>query len=322
MQQILYNINVMNQFEQKIVFMGTPAFAANILEGLYDAGYNIVAVVSQPDKEVGRKHELKASEVKEKALELGLPVLTPRRIKDEYEEVLSYGPDLIITAAYGQFIPEAVLDYPEYRCINAHGSLLPKYRGGAPIQRAIINGEDYTGVSIMYMAKKMDAGEVLMMRSVPIMIDDTNSTMFSKLSDLALEMLLELLPHIFRKEVSAVPQNEEEATFAYNLDKEIEHISFEDETKKVYDHIRGLLDNPGAYFICRDKKYKIEKVFFEKAEETDAGVFRGLEKDYLRVDCTDGFIKIYQIRPEGKNSMDAKAFFNGNGRNMAGERLG
>ena len=237
------------------------------------------------------------------------------------KQIRDYDPDLIITAAYGQFIPSAVLDYPRFGCINAHGSLLPKYRGGAPIQRAIINGENETGVSIMYMVKKMDAGDILMSRSIPIMIDDTNTTMFSKLSDLSLEMLQDLLPKLFSGDVETRKQNEEEATFAYNLEKEIEHIRFDEEVKTVYDHIRGLLDEPGAYFVCKGKKYKMEKVFFEKAEDSRPSTFIGLEKDYLRIDCIDGFIKVYQIRPEGKNSMDARSFHNGNGRNMKGETL-
>ena len=311
----------MKKYDEKIVFMGTPAFAANILDGLVNAGFHIVAAVSQPDKEFGRKRILKPSEVKAKAMELGIPVLTPNLIKEDYIEVLSYEPDLIITAAYGQFIPEAILNYPKYRCINAHGSLLPKYRGGAPIQRSIINGDEETGITIQYMVKKMDRGDILYQKAIPIQIEDTNSTMFAKLSDLALEMLVELLPKIFEGDIDSKAQDEEEATYAYNLEKEIEHIDFNDETKKVYDHIRGLLDQPGAYFIYKERKYKMEKVFFGLAQNTEASIFRGLEKDYLRIDCRDGFIKVYQIKPEGKNSMDAKAFYNGTGRTMAGEKL-
>ncbi len=311
----------MKNYDEKIVFMGTPAFAANILEGLVNAGFHIVAVVSQPDKEFGRKRILKPSEVKEKAIGLGIPVLTPYRIKEEYEDVLSYEPDLIITAAYGQFIPEAVLNYPKFRCINAHGSLLPKYRGGAPIQRSIINGDEETGITIQYMVKKMDQGEILHQKAIPIEIEDTSTTMFAKLSDLALKMLLELLPRLFTGDVKTVAQDEAQATYAYNLEKEIEHIDFNEGTKKVYDHIRGLLDQPGAYFLHKGRKYKMEKVFFELCPDTTASVFRGLEKDYLRIDCRDGFIKVYQIKPEGKNSMDAKAFYNGTGRTMAGEKL-
>ena len=312
----------MNISDYKIVFMGTPAFASHILDGLYKAGFHIVAVVSQPDKEFGRKRILKPSEVKEKALELGIPVLTPNKIKDEYEEVLAYEPDLIITAAYGQFIPSVILNYPKFKCINAHGSLLPKYRGGAPIQRAIINGEEETGITIQYMAKKMDQGEILYQKAIPIEIEDTNTTMFEKLSDLALEMLLEFLPKLFSDDVSPISQIEEEATYAWNLEKEIEEIAFDEDVKKVYDHIRGLLDQPGAHFVYKDKKYKMEKVFFEYEEGCVPNTFVGLEKDYLRIDCRNGFIKVYQIKPEGKNSMDAKSFYNGNGRNMAGETLG
>ena len=311
----------MDYSRYRIVFMGTPAFASNILEGLFKQGYNIVSVVSQPDKLYGRKRELKASEVKEKALELSIPVLTPEKIREDYEGVLTYKPDLIITAAYGQFIPQVLLDYPKFGCINAHGSLLPRYRGGAPIQRAIINGEKQTGITIQYMVKQMDRGDILAKKAIDIGIEDTNSTMFEKLSDLALDMLIDLLPKLFEGNVEALAQNEEEATYAYNLEKEIEHVGFEEDVKKVYDHIRGLLDQPGAYFVYKNKKYKIEKAFYEECEGTEAGIFKGLEKDYLRIDCDNGFIKVYMIRPEGKNSMDAKAFYNGVGRNMAGERL-
>lgn len=312
----------MRYCDQRIVFMGTPEFASNILKGLVEAGFNIVGVVSQPDKEVGRKRILQPSSVKKTALELGLPVITPIRIRNEYEEVLRYEPELIITAAYGQIVPKALLEYPKYKCINTHGSLLPKYRGGAPIQRSIINGDDFTGMSIMYMNEKMDEGDILYQKKLPIDIHDTNSDLFVKMSDLALEMLLEFLPRFFEGDFKAIKQNDEEATYAYNLDKEIEHVSFEDDVKKVYDHIRGLLDNPGCYFMLKEKKYKIEMCFFEYAEDVEVNTFRGLKNDYLRFDCLNGFIKVYMIKPEGKNSMDGRSFYNGAGRNLVGEKLG
>jgi len=302
--------------------MGTPEFASNILKGLTEAGFNIVGVVSQPDKEVGRKRILQPSDVKKTALELGLPVITPIKIRNEYEDVLRFEPELIITAAYGQIVPKALLDYPKYKCINTHGSLLPKYRGGAPIQRSIINGDEFTGMSIMYMNEKMDEGDILYQKKLPIDIHDTNSDIFVKLSDLALKMLLEFLPKFFAGDFEAVKQNDEEATYAYNLDKDIEHIFFEDDVKKVYDHIRGLLDNPGCYFLMKDRKYKIEKCFFEYAEDVEPNTFRGLDRDYLRFDCNNGFIKVYMIKPEGKNSMDGRSFYNGAGRNLVGEKLG
>ena len=305
----------MNTNKQRIVFMGTPQFAADILAGLFADGYNIVAVVSQPDKEFGRKKVLKPSQVKMKALELGIPVLTPRKVRYEYEEILAYEPDLIITSAYGQIIPKELLEYPKYKCINTHGSLLPLYRGGAPIQRAIINGDKQTGITIMYM-------NVLYQKAIDIDIHDTASDMFNKLSVLALSMLREFLPELFAGKVNPVKQDNDKASYAYNLEKELEHIAFNDDVLNVYNHIRGLLDNPGAYVMIKDRKYKLEKVFFEYADDVDASVFKGLEKDYLRLDALNGFIMVYMIKPEGKNSMDAKSFYNGAGRNLIGEKLG
>lgn len=302
--------------------MGTPDFAAYILEGLINAGYNIVGVVSQPDKEVGRKRILTPSSVKNMALKYNIPVLTPAKIRKEYEDVLALEPDLIISSAYGQIIPSAILDYPKYKCINTHGSLLPEYRGGAPIQRSIINGEKQTGITIMYMNEKMDEGDILYQKAIDIDIHDTNTSLFNKLSVLALDMLLEFLPKLFNGDINPIAQDHAKATYAPNLEKEIEHIEFTYDTLTVYNHIRGLLDNPGCFCIIKDKKYKIEKVDFELSEVVDTNKFIGLEKDYLRFDCKDGFIKVYTIKPEGKNSMDAKSFFNGAGRNLIGETLG
>lgn len=307
---------------ERIVFMGTPNFAAYILEGLIKAQYNIVGVVTQPDKEVGRKRVLTPSPVKEVALKYNLPILTPIKIRKEYDEVLNLKPDLVISSAYGQIVPSAILDYPKFKCINTHGSLLPKYRGGAPIQRAIINGEKQTGITIMYMNEKMDEGDILYKESINIDIHDTNTTLFDKLSKLSLQMLLEFLPKLFKGEVVPIVQNHSEATYAPNLDKEIEHIKFSNDTLSVYNHIRGLLDNPGCFCVIKDKKYKIEKVDYELSECVNANKFSGLQDDYLRFDCKDGFIKVYSIKPEGKNSMDAKSFFNGVGRNLVGEELG
>lgn len=300
----------------RIVFMGTPEFASNVLKGLVENNYNIVGVVSQPDKEVGRKRILTPSPVKEMALNYGLKVLTPVKIRKEYEEVLSLEPDLIITCAYGQIIPKELLDYPKYKCINTHGSLLPKGRGGAPIQRSIMNGEDKTGITIMFMNEKMDEGDILYQEEMPIDIHDTNATLFNKLSDLALQMLLKFLPEYIKGNYKAIKQDNAEATYTYNITKEEEFISFNEDVKKVYDHIRGLLDNPGAYFVANDKKYKLISVDFEYCNDTDAGLIRGLENNYFRIDAINGFIKVLKIKPEGKKEMDARSFFNGAGRNL------
>ena len=301
--------------------MGTPDFAANVLEGLLENKYNVVGVVSQADKKVGRKQVLTPSPVKEMALKYDLPVFTPACIKDDYQDILALKPDLIITCAYGQFIPSVLIDYPKYKAINTHGSLLPKYRGGAPIQYSIINGENKTGISIIYMTKKMDAGDILYVKELPIDIKDTSTTLFAKLSDVARNALIEFLPLFFKGEFNRLPQAENEVTFAYNLTKQDEYINFNDDVLKVYNHIRGLLDNPGAYSILDNKKYKFMEVGFDYANNTSPCIFKGLEEDYLRIDCQNGFIKVFNIRPEGKNTMDGKSFYNGNGKNLVGEKF-
>ena len=306
---------------ERIVFMGTPDFAAIVLEGLLQAKYNIVGVVTQPDKEVGRKRILTPSKVSDVALKYNIPVFKPIKIRKEYEDILKLEPDLIITSAYGQIIPSEILDYPKFKCINTHGSLLPLHRGGAPIQRAIMEGDKQTGISIMYMNEKMDDGDILYQKTIPIDIEDTNTTMFSKLADLALEMLLEFLPKLFVGDINPIKQDTSKVTFSYNIEKQEEHITFNDSCLNVYNHIRGLLDNPGCYFTINNTNYKIIKAFFCEANNTKPNTFIGLENDYLRLDCLDGFIKVFDIKPEGKNVMNAKAFFNGNGRNLVGSKF-
>ena len=306
---------------KRIVFMGTPDFAANVLEGLLANNYNIVGVVTQTDKKVGRKQILTPSPVKEVALKHNLKVFTPISIKEDYQNIIDLDPELIITCAYGQFIPSDLIEYPKFKSINTHASLLPKYRGGAPIQRSIINGDKKTGISIIYMTKKMDAGDILYSKEIYIDINDTNATLFKKLSDVARDSLLEFLPLFFKGEFNRISQNEQEATFAYNLDKQDEYINFNRDVLKVYNHIRGLLDNPGANGIMKDKKYKFIKVGFDYCGNTSPCTFKGLENDYLRIDCQNGFIKVFEIRPEGKNTLDGRSFFNGSGKNLIGEKF-
>lgn len=303
---------------ERIVFMGTPHFAANVLEGLIKNSYNIVGVVTQEDKPVGRKKIMTPSPVKEVALKYNLPIFTPHKIKEDYKDILALDPELIITSAYGQFVPEELIEYPKYKAINTHGSLLPKYRGGAPIQWSIINGDDKTGISIIYMTKGMDEGDILYTKEIDILKEDTNTTLFNKLSDIALESLLDFLPKFFEGNFSRIKQDESLVSYAYNLKKEDEFISFNNETIKVYNHIRGLLDNPGAYGVLNNKKYKFIKVDYELKDNTDPSKFVGLENNYLRIDCKDGFIKVLEIKPEGKNNMDAKSFYNGAGKSLVG----
>ena len=307
--------------DTRIIFMGTPSFASNILSGLLDNGYNIVGVVTQADKRIGRKQILTYTPVKEVALAHNLPVFQPLKIRNEYEESLALKHELIITCAYGQFIPKVILDYPKYGCINTHGSLLPKYRGGAPIQKAIINGEEKTGITIMYMDTKMDEGDILFMESLDIDIDDTSTTLFSKLSDLALKMLLEHLDDIIDGNINPVKQNSEEATYAYNLKPEDEYIVFDEDYMKVYNHIRGLLDNPGAYATIENKKIKFHKVRCTDKVLTEPGMVYGLYDGGLLIGALNGSIIIDEIQSEGKSRMKAKDFYNGAGKNLVGKKF-
>lgn len=306
---------------KRIVFMGTPSIASYVLEGLINNGLNIVGVVTQPDKEVGRKKVLTPSPCKEVALKYNLPIFQPKKIREEYTDILALEPDMILTLAYGQIIPKEILDYPKYRCVNAHGSLLPKYRGGAPIQRSIINGDEVTGMTIMFMDEKMDEGDILYKEEIKIEDNDTNTALFDKMAHLTLDMLLKFLPDYFNGNYTAIKQDNSLATYAYNIKKEEEFISFNNSTKVVYNHIRGLLDNPGAYFVLENKKYKLISVGYEATCNEDNSLIDSFKDNYMRINCNDGFIKVYKLKPEGKNEMDAKAFYNGQGRSLIGKRV-
>ena len=301
--------------------MGTPLFASNILEGLINDQREIVAVVTKEDKRIGRKQILTPPPVKEVAMKYGIPCLQPKRIRKEYEEVLNYEPDLILVCAYGQIIPKAVLDHPRYGCVNTHGSLLPKYRGGAPIQRSIIEGEKETGITLMYMSEKMDEGDILAQDKLVIADDDTNSSLFSKMSDLALAMLRRDLDKIIRGEIKAIPQDHDKATYAYNLKKEDEYIDFGEQVRKVYDHIRGLLDDPGAYSVLDDKVYKFHKVRYTDEVLTEPCTIYGLYDKALAIGAKDGTILVDIIQSEGKKAMDARSFFNGLGKSLVGKKF-
>lgn len=305
--------------DTRVVFMGTPSFASNILEGLVADGRSIVAVVTQTDKKIGRKQVLTYSPVKEVALAHNIPVLQPERLKSSYEEVLAYEPDMIIVCAYGQMIPKAILDYPEYGCINTHGSLLPKYRGGAPIQRAIMEGDKETGITLMYMAEKMDAGDILFQEKISIEDTDTSTTLFAKMSDLALDMLRKYLDDIIAGNVLPQAQDESEVTFAYNLKKEDEYIDFGLEAKVVYDHIRGLLDEPVGYALLDGRKYKFYKARYVNEALVEPYKVYGLYDGALAVGAKNGTVLIDIIQSEGKKAMTAKDFYNGVGKTLVGQ---
>ena len=304
----------------RIVFMGTPFFASNILEGLINNNYNIVLVVTQPDKPFGRKRVLKASECKEIAMKNSIDVLCPNSLKDEYKRIFDYKPDLIITCAYGQFLPKGLLDFPKYKSINIHGSLLPKYRGGAPIQRCIMNGDKYTGISIMFMNEHMDEGDILYQNKIKIDINDTSTSLFNKMSNLGREMIIDFLPKFLNGDYIAIKQDNKLSCVAGNIKKEEEHINFNDDVEKVHNHIRALLDNPGCYFVVDDKKYKIHKSAFVADNNSTPSYIYGFENDYIKIGTNNGFILIYLIQAESKNVCNAKEFNNGLGKKIIGKQ--
>ncbi|MCR5307407.1 MAG: methionyl-tRNA formyltransferase [bacterium] len=293
----------------RIVFMGTPSFAVPILEALIKE-YEVVLVVTQPDKEVGRKKILTPSPVKEVALNNNIEVFQPTKIKEDYQKILDSNPDIIITAAYGQIIPKTILDYPKYKCVNVHASLLPKYRGGAPIHWAIINGDEYAGVTIMYMAEKMDAGDIISQDKLLIGEDDT-TTLTNRLSLLGRDLLLKTLPDIFSGNINPIKQNETEVSFAYNISKEDEKINLNNTCKMVYNQIRGLSTTPGGYLIYNDKKVKVySSTFIEKEIDGEIGEIVESNKK-LGIKVKNGVIYPLTIQLEGKNKMSIKDFYNG-----------
>lgn len=295
---------------KKVIFMGTPDFAVPILEKLIDLT-NVVLVVTQPDREVGRKKEIKFSPIKEVALKNNIEVFQPERIRLDYNKILNVEADIIVTCAYGQIIPEILLDAPEYGAINVHASLLPKYRGGAPIHRAIINGEDKTGITIMYMDKGMDTGDMISKIECEISLLDNVGSLHDKLSSLGAKLLEESLPSIFAKTNKREKQNAEDATYAPTIKREDEIIDFTLTGKEIINKIRGLNPWPLANFILNDKEIKVLEATFEKKNITELSKIEVVDKNNLAISCKDGLIYLKKIKPYGKNIMTIKDFLNG-----------
>ena len=294
-----------------VVFMGTPDFAVPILEMLIQ-NYNVSLVVSQPDREKDRKGNIVYSPCKNLAIANNIPVYQPSRIREEYQEIIAKDPDIIITCAYGQIIPEELLDYPRYGCINVHASLLPKLRGGAPIHHAIMNGDKETGVTIMYMDKEMDNGDIISQKKTIIKNDTTLDELYRELSILGADLLKETLPSIFNNTNKRIKQNKDEATYGYNITKEEEHIDFNDNINNIHNKIRGLSSLPGAYTILNGKRMKVylsEKTNTLSSKE--AGTIIDINKSGIFVCTKDYVIKLIDVKIEGKKRCLVKELING-----------
>ncbi|MEG2322490.1 MAG: methionyl-tRNA formyltransferase [Bacilli bacterium] len=299
--------------EVQIIFMGTPVFAVPVLQGLLD-NYKVRAVVTQPDKGA-------YSPIKKLALDNNILVLQPHKIKEEFKEIIDLEPSLIVTCAYGQIIPEEVLDCPRLGCVNVHASLLPKLRGGAPIHKAIIEGHKKTGITIMYMNPKMDEGDIISQEEVVIEDTDTASSLHDKLSIVGRDLLLKTLPSIIDGTNTRTAQNNQEATLAFTIKREDEKISFNKTVKQVVNQIRGLNGWPGAYCIFEGKILKVWSSYATDNYPTGFnGAITSLYKDGFGVKVSNGEVVFTCVQLEGKNKVSGIDFINGK-ENLVGKIL-
>lgn len=295
----------------KVVFMGTPTFAVPLLENLIKET-NVILVVSQPDREKDRKGNILPTPTKKIAIDNNIEVYQPTKIRESYEMITSLKPDIIITCAYGQIIPEVILNCPKYGCINVHGSLLPKLRGGAPIHHAIINGDKKTGITIMYMDKQMDSGDIISQEELEILESDNLDSVYEKMSNLGASLLIKTLPSIIEGTNKRIKQNEDEVTFGYNITKEEEKIDFSKNSKDIHNRIRGLSSIPGAYCLLDDKRLKVYQSEITNSKSTDKpGKIIKIDKTGMYVNTNDFIIKLIDIKLEGKKKCLVSDFVNG-----------
>ena len=318
----------------KIIFMGTPQFAATVLKGLIDSNqYEILAVVTQPDRKVGRKQELRMTPVKELALTVNLPVLQPEKLSGSVEmtqimALLESGEVGIVTAAFGQFLPGKLLDAAQF-AVNTHASLLPKYRGGAPIHYAIMNGEKEAGVTIMEMVRKMDAGDMIAQASTPILEDDNVGTMFEKLALVGRDLLLETLPKYLTGQLKAQAQNEDEVTFSPNISPEEEKIDWNQSAREIFNKVRGMNPFPVAHTTWNGERFKIyetkvsENITDSSVSDLQPGQVVEKTKKVLKVVTGKGVLELLLVQPAGKPKMDVVSFLNGLGQKLqVGDKFG
>lgn len=307
----------------KVIFMGTPDFSTKVLEMLI-AEHDVIAVVTQPDRPVGRKRVLTPPPVKEVAIKHGLPVYQPEKLaqSSELEQLIDLEADLIVTAAFGQILPESLLNAPKLGAINVHASLLPKYRGGAPIHQAIMDGQTETGISIMYMVKKLDAGDIISQQAIEIEHQDDVDTMHDKLSFLGAELLKETLPSIINGTNNRITQNESEASFATNISREQEKIDWYQSAEVIYNHIRGLSPWPVAYTVMDDGNMKVYASRIEKGKTGEPGtIIETTKKAIIVATGSDDAIALTDIQVAGKKRMLTANYLSGVQTSLVGKVL-
>ncbi|WP_412520311.1 methionyl-tRNA formyltransferase [Staphylococcus simulans] len=307
----------------RIIFMGTPDFSTKVLEMLI-AKEDVIAVVTQPDRPVGRKRVMTPPPVKEVAMEHGIDVYQPEKISqsEDLQTLIDMEPDLIVTAAFGQILPKKLLDAPRLGAINVHASLLPKYRGGAPIHQAIIDGEKETGVTIMYMAPKLDAGDIISQQAIDIESNDDVGTMHDKLSFLGADLLAKTLPDIINGTNDRIEQNEAEATFASNISREDERIDWSKSAQAIYNHIRGLSPWPVAYTKLEDKNMKLFKAHIVEGKAGNPGeIIETTKKAIIVGTGSSDAIALTEIQLSGKKRMPTANFLSGYQDDLVGKEL-
>ena len=307
----------------KVIFMGTPDFSTKVLEMLI-AEHDVIAVVTQPDRPVGRKRVLTPPPVKEVAIKHGLPVYQPEKLaqSSELEQLIDLEADLIVTAAFGQILPESLLNAPKLGAINVHASLLPKYRGGAPIHQAIMDGQTETGISIMYMVKKLDAGDIISQQAIEIEHQDDVGTMHDKLSFLGAELLKETLPSIINGTNNLITQNESEASFATNISRKQEKIDWYQSAEVIYNHIRGLSPWPVAYTVMDDGNMKVYASRIEKGKTGEPGtIIETTKKAIIVATGSDDAIALTDIQVAGKKRMLTANYLSGVQTSLVGKVL-
>lgn len=308
----------------KLIFMGTPDFSATVLKGLLeDSQYELLAVVTQPDRAVGRKKEIRMTPVKELALSHDLPVYQPEKLSGsrELEELMELGADGIVTAAFGQFLPTKLLNSVSF-AVNVHASLLPKYRGGAPIHYALINGDAEAGVTLMEMVKEMDAGDMIAKKALLITDKDNVGTLFEKLAVVGRDLLLEHLPAYVAGELKPEAQDPSQVTFSPNISPEEERLDWTKTNRQLFNHIRGMYPWPVAHTLLHGERFKIHEASLAEGSG-QPGEIIALSKKELRIATGEGAIVLKTVQPAGKPKMGIADFLNGIGRKLAvGDRFG
>ena len=311
----------MNIKDLRLLFMGTPEISAYVFERMIEAGYHFVGLIAQPDHPVGRKGLLEKVPTKVIAEKYNIPVFQPVKIRDDYAFMDDIKPDLVITLAYGQIVPQGFLDKVPMGCLNLHGSLLPKYRGASPIQTVLINNEKVTGVTLMEMVKAMDAGRMYAKKEVIIEEDDNSTSLFNKIKIAAAELVLEALPLYIKGELKGEEQNENEVTFCSLIKPEQEKLDLGLSASALIGWIRGLSDEPGAYLYLNNLKLKIYKAKIINNNVTHPlGEIVQADKNGLIFQAKDAQIAILELQKEGKKRMDYRSFINGN-QNLLGQVL-